>query len=64
MTDQTLRLNKIEIGQFLNMKNKVGIPNNNGIAIRAEIESDTLYLSSNKPIAKKIYSQHLVTCGR
>lgn len=50
MTDQTLRLNKIEIGQFLNMKNKVGIPNNNGITIRAEIESDTLYLSSNKPV--------------
>ncbi|WP_455707155.1 transglycosylase SLT domain-containing protein [Rickettsia conorii] len=43
-------MNKIEIGQFLNMKNKVGIPNNNGIAIRAEIESDTLYLSSNKPV--------------
>lgn len=50
MTDQTLRLNKIEIGQFLNMKNKVGIPKNNGIAIRPEIESDTLYLSSSKPV--------------
>lgn len=50
MTDQTLRLNKIEIGQFLNMKNKVGIANNDGIAIRAEIGSDTLYLSNRRHI--------------
>lgn len=50
MTDQTLRLNKIEIGQFLNMKNKVGIPNNNGIIIKGTIRWDTLYLSSKRPV--------------
>ncbi|KDO02123.1 Transglycosylase SLT domain protein (plasmid) [Rickettsia tamurae subsp. buchneri] len=50
MTDQTLRLNKIEIGQFLKMKNKVGIPNNNGTKMSMLIRSETLYLSSKRPV--------------
>ena len=49
MTDQTLRLNKIEIGQFLNMKNKVGIPNNNGKITKLVIRSGPLYLSNKRP---------------
>lgn len=49
MTDQTLRLNKIEIGQFLNMKNKVGIPNNNGKITKLAIRLEPSYLSSKRP---------------
>ncbi|ODA37462.1 hypothetical protein A8V33_02255 [Rickettsia sp. wb] len=49
MTDQTLRLNKIEIGQFLNMKNKIGMPNNNEKITKLDRRSESLYLSSNRP---------------
>ncbi|WP_052322901.1 transglycosylase SLT domain-containing protein [Rickettsia felis] len=43
-------MNKIEIGQFLKMKNKVGIPNNNGMKMNILIRSEPLYLSSKRPV--------------
>jgi hypothetical protein len=61
MTDQTLRLNKIEIGQFLKMKNKVGIPNNNGTKMSMLIRSETLYLSSKRPVKTNVPTVPTIT---
>ena len=50
LDSQYLRLNKIEIGQFLNMKYKLGIPNKMVDITTVPKWSGTLNLSNNSPV--------------
>jgi soluble lytic murein transglycosylase-like protein len=57
---QALRLNKIEIGQFLNMKYKLGIPNKMVDMTTVPKWSDTLNLSHSSPVITTLAIMNII----